>query len=165
MTSQWYYGRESDISGPVSDRELFDLAARGAIVRTDTIWRNDIEAGVQAGNVKYLFPVVDSPVPVADVPASVALNEVPEVPKAAVAAPTPAVRAPAPAKNGRATAGKGAVIMSQDGKTVKYRGKCTTCGREDSSYKSIPIPRGTIRAGFFCTKCRKRRDVEIHGIV
>jgi hypothetical protein len=158
MTSQWYYGRESEISGPVTDRELFDLAARGEIDPTDTIWRNDIEAGVRASNVKYLFPVADVPVPVA-------LNEVPEVPKAAEPVPKTPVPAPAAAKSGRATAGKGALILSQDGKTVKFKGKCTTCGREETSYKSIPIPRGTTRAGFFCTKCRKRRDVEIHGIV
>lgn len=164
MTSQWYYGRESDISGPVTDRELFDLAARGEIVPTDTVWRDDIEEGVRAGNVKNLFPVVESAVTVADVPPPVALSEVPEVPKAAEAVPPPPPK-PAAAKNGRATAGKGAVILNQDGKTVKYRGKCTTCGREEASYKSIPIPRGTTRAGFFCTKCRRRRDVEIHGIV
>lgn len=161
MTSQWYYGRGSDISGPVTDRELFDLAARGEIVPTDTVWRDEIEEGVRAGIVKDLFPVGESPVPAAEAP--VALTEVPEVAKAAEPAPTPLV--PAPARSGRASAGKGAVILSQDGKTVKFRGKCTTCGREESSYKSIPIPRGTTRAGFFCTKCRKRRDVEIHGIV
>jgi hypothetical protein len=165
MTSQWYYGRESDISGPVTDRQLFDLAARGEIVPTDTVWRDAIEAGVRAGDVKNLFPVTESPVPVAHVPVSIALNEVPEVAKAAVAAPTPPVPAPSPAKSGRATAGKGAVILNQDGKTVKFRGKCTTCGREEACYKSIPIPRGTTRAGFFCAKCRKRRDVEIHGVV
>jgi hypothetical protein len=82
----------------------------------------------------------------------------------AAAAAVPPVVVPAPAKKGgRATAGKGAVIVGQDGATVKYRGKCATCGREDASWKSIAIPRGTTRASFFCPKCRKRRDVEIHG--
>jgi hypothetical protein len=60
-------------------------------------------------------------------------------------------------------AGKGVVIVGQDGATVKYRMKCSTCGREESSWKSIAIPRGTTRTGFFCPKCRKRRDGEIHG--
>ena len=67
------------------------------------------------------------------------------------------------ASSGFAVAGKGAVIVSQDGATVKYRMKCTTCGHEDASWKSIPIPHGTARSGFFCRKCRKRRDAEIHG--
>ena len=48
------------------------------------------------------------------------------------------------------------MIIGQDGKTVKFRMKCTTCGKEDSSWKSIPIPHGVARAGFYCTKCRKR---------
>jgi hypothetical protein len=60
-------------------------------------------------------------------------------------------------------AGKGVVLVAQDGATVKYRGKCGTCGREDASWKSIPIPRGSARVGFFCPKCRKRREGEILG--
>ena len=70
---------------------------------------------------------------------------------------------PPPTRNARATVGKGAVILGQDGKTVKFRGKCTTCGREDTSWKTIAIPRGAIRASFFCAKCRKKRDIEIYG--
>src|SRR5262249_33888957 len=79
--------------------------------------------------------------------------------------PTPgwSTKPPNP-KTARAVPGKGVVIIGQDGATVKFRMKCTTCGREDTSWKSISIPRGTARAAFFCSKCRKKRDVEIHGI-
>jgi hypothetical protein len=76
----------------------------------------------------------------------------------------PVVQRPPPAKAARAVAGKGTVIVGQDGKTVKYRMKCVTCGKEDSSWKSISIPRGLARSSFFCPKCRKRQEVEIHGI-
>jgi transcription elongation factor Elf1 len=62
-------------------------------------------------------------------------------------------------------AGKGAVIVGQDGTTVKYRKKCTTCGHEDSSWRSIPITRGTTRVSYFCPKCRRTCAVEIHGHV
>jgi hypothetical protein len=81
----------------------------------------------------------------------------------------PAARVPglfplAPAvRSARAVAGNGVVIVGQDGVSVKYRGKCTACGREEAGWKTIPIPRGTARVGFFCPKCRKRRDGEIHG--
>ena len=142
MADQWFYGRGSDITGPVSGPELSGLAAGGTLLPTDTVWRDGVEDGVPAGQVPDLFPAAATPV-----------------------APTPA--APAGYRtmttNARAVAGKGAMIIGQDGKTVKFRMKCTTCGKEDSSWKSIAIPHGVARAGFYCAKCRKRRDAEIYG--
>jgi hypothetical protein len=143
MVAQWFYGRGSDISGPVSGADLAALAVGGQLLPTDTVWRDGIEMGERAGDVPELFP--------------------PDPAAAAVPNEVPAGTRPAAQRRGRAVAGKGAVIVSQDGATVKYRMKCTTCGREDASWKSIPIPHGTARNGFFCQKCRKRRDAEIHG--
>ena len=57
----------------------------------------------------------------------------------------------------------GAVIVGKDGTNVKFRMKCTACGHEDSSWKTMRITRGTTRSSFYCPKCRKRRDAEIHG--
>jgi hypothetical protein len=68
-------------------------------------------------------------------------------------------------KKGRALAGNGAVIVSQDGYTVYFRKKCTKCGYEDLSKSRMPIRNGVTRAGFFCPKCRKLRQVEIQGMV
>jgi hypothetical protein len=199
MPVQWYYGRGADITGPLSGRELSDLATSGKIVPTDTVWQEGVEAGVPARKVKNLFR---SATLSADRPSSGLVTPAPDValagestsavqrgvtsPGSTAAAPGPEVGAeviptgpvpdraaenssppgwsPARPKTARAVAGKGVVIVGQDGATVKYRMKCTTCGHEDSSWKSIPIPRGTQRASFFCSKCRKRRDVEIHGI-
>jgi GYF domain 2 len=184
MHGQWFYGRGSDINGPVSGQQLSDLAAGGQIIPTDTIWRDNVEEGVQAGKVKNLFrevvAVTESGAPASktlsladdlgavglvslsdDLPPSEAVKEI--VPTA-----TPEVAPPpksAPVRTARATAGKGAVIVGQDGKNVKFRGKCATCGREDSSFKSMAIPRGMARASFFCAKCRKRSDIEIFGIM
>lgn len=64
---------------------------------------------------------------------------------------------------GRATALKGAVIISQDGEYLKYRKKCTECGHEDSCTRAIPITNGVTRDTFFCSKCRKKREVVIQG--
>jgi GYF domain 2 len=64
---------------------------------------------------------------------------------------------------GRATVLKGAVIVSQDGEYVKYRKKCTQCGHEDSCTRAMPITNGVSRDTFFCTKCRKKREVVIQG--
>lgn len=197
MPNQWFYGRGSDISGPVSGSELAELAASGEVLPTDTIWLGGRESGVPAAKVKNLFP--------AKAPAAVNVSETGAGPSellgveasavAEVAAPsdpaglgpqepdppaTPMAGEPPPAdtapaapaaarpaastRTARATAGKGAVIIGQDGKSVKYRGKCTICGKEDSSWKSVAIPRGTARYSFFCPKCRKRQEVEIYGI-
>jgi hypothetical protein len=151
MAVLWFYGRGSDISGPVSGPELSALAADGQIVPTDTVWQDGIELGVPARDVPDLFP--PSPVDVA-------------APEAAEPAPFVGHMVGTLAKTqkrGRAVAGKGAMIISQDGTTVKFRMKCTTCGQEDASWKSIPIPHGVARSGFYCKKCRKRRDAEING--
>jgi hypothetical protein len=67
------------------------------------------------------------------------------------------------ARKGRATAGRGAIIVGQDGVNVKYRKKCTGCQHEDYSTNIMPIRNGVMRVGFHCPKCRKSRDVEIHG--
>ena len=138
MGDQWFYGRGSDISGPVSGAQLAGLAAAGTVLPTDMVWADGVEDGIPAGRVPELFPRPAGP------------------------ATMPGTRAAAP-KRGRAVAGKGVVLVGQDGATVKFRMKCTTCGREDSSWKTIPIPHGTARTGFYCTKCRKRRDGEVHG--
>src|SRR5262245_58233179 len=164
MPGQWYYGRGADIAGPVSDRELSDLAASDDLLPTDTVWREGVEAGVPAGKVKNLFrfaphpPARPSPDPVTPAPdvavseESTAANE--PTAKLPVASPGPEARAeviptgPAPEaeipptpgwstkppnpKTARAVPGKGVVIIGQDGATVKFRMKCTTCGREDT---------------------------------
>ena len=142
MADQWFYGRGSDITGPLSGPELSGLAAGGTLLPTDTVWREGVEDGVPAAQVLDLFPAAVKPDAA--------------TPKTPAGYRTVTTR-------GRAVAGTGAMIIGQDGKTVKFRMKCTTCGKEDSSWKSIPIPHGTARAGFYCTKCRKRRDAEIHG--
>jgi GYF domain 2 len=179
MGVRWYYGRGSDIVGPVSAAELSGLAETGQVLPTDTVWQEGVEDGVPAARVRNLFrapapapadsPASDPPSSTVEVspPVEPAASEQPAEPAAEPAEPksdAPVTSGwQAPPKGGRAVAGKGVVLVSQDGATVKYRGKCGTCGREDSSWKSIPIPRGSARVGFFCPKCRKRREGEILG--
>jgi hypothetical protein len=141
MAVHWFYGRGSDITGPVSGPDLSALAAAGTVLPTDTVWQDDVEMGMPAGDVPEFFP-----------PAVIG-----------TAAPADTMVGTLAKKRARAVAGKGAVIITQDGTTVKYRMKCSTCGQEDASWKSIAIPRGTIRNGFYCAKCRKRRDAELTG--
>jgi len=160
VADRYYYSHAEQKLGPCSDQQLKDLAAAGGILPTDTVWKEGIERGVDAGKVKNLFraaparpPVEVEPEPVA--PAGPALAEPP--------VPAPAPRKEPRARQGRATAGRGAVLVSQDGVSVKFRKKCTTCGHLDTSWNTIPIRNGIMRAGFYCIKCRKHRDVEVHG--
>jgi hypothetical protein len=179
MTNRWYFGRGDDITGPLSGRQLAELAAGGGVLPTDTVWKDDVEDGVPAGEVRNLFQPARSAEAAAPRPESLAPTVQPEgaVPAETVAAVAPApttaaeiMGPPAPPKpparsapKSRAVAGKGAVIVSQDGTTVRFRKRCTTCGHEDNCCSSASITPGLIRVGFFCPKCRKRRDVEIHG--
>jgi hypothetical protein len=111
-------------------------------------------------------PVVPEPVPPEE--AAVTEAELPAPPLAPAEPPPVAPDASAsnwqqPARKGRATAGRGAVLVGQDGVTVKFRKKCTTCGHVDSSWQTMPIRNGTMRSSFYCPKCRKSRDVEVNG--
>ena len=141
MADQWYYGRGAEIHGPFSGWQVAELADAGTVLSTDTVWEDGAEDGVPASSIAHLFPsgtVIALPV---------------------------AVPPPMPAKKGRAVAGPGASIVGQDGTTVRFRMKCTTCGREDNSSQTRAITRGTIRVGFFCAKCKKRRTAELNGFV
>ena len=133
------------------------------------IWQEGNENGLVAGKVKNLFSQALTVDVVATPALDAALVVETEVSPLAIVrdVPPPAdpsiLRPPAVVKKGRATAGKGALIIGQDGKTVKFRMKCTVCSYEDSSWKSLAIPRGTYRTSFYCPKCRKKRDAEING--
>ncbi|HVS35781.1 MAG TPA: GYF domain-containing protein [Gemmataceae bacterium] len=87
----------------------------------------------------------------------------------ATAKAVPREKAPPPTpelvRKRRAIAVKGAVILSQDGVTVHYRKKCSQCGFEDRCRSVMPIGNGMTRGNFFCTKCRKGREVQIQGIM
>jgi hypothetical protein len=77
----------------------------------------------------------------------------------------PAPPPPDPVRKRRAMALKGAVILSQDGVRVQYRKKCSQCGHEDTCRSNMLIGNGVTRTHFFCTRCRKNRQVEIHGVM
>jgi hypothetical protein len=186
VAEQWYYWREVEVLGPFSGRQLVDLAAAGGILPDDIVWKEGVERGVPASQVQHLFP----PVPAALATTATASSAGGTTPAVAGAA-EPAVGSDskgatasetatadsakaksgwgdvrnAPAGKARAVAGKGTAIVGQDGKTAKYRMKCTVCNYEDSSWKSWTITRGTARMPFYCPKCRKKVTVEIHGHV
>ncbi len=173
MIEQWYYWHESEILGPFSGKQLVALAAAGDIMPEDIVWKDGVEAGVSAHKVQHLFA---APPALENVPAAKAAEATEG--KGADGKATPPVspleeppksswdsgRAVSSSK-ARAVAGKGTTIVGQDGKTVKFRMKCTVCNHEDSSWKSMAITRGTTRKVYYCPKCRKKCNVEIHGYV
>jgi hypothetical protein len=181
MIDQWYYWHELEVLGPFSGKQLVDLAAAGGILPEDIVWKDGVEGGVAAHTVKHLFAV---PPPLAitvvttEAPGTSPVAVSAEVAKVADATAEPAAapveeppkstwdrgRATSSGK-ARAVAGKGAIIVGQDGKTVKFRMKCTVCGHEDSSWQSMTIARGTTRKMFYCPKCRKKCSVEVNGYV
>jgi len=189
VADSWYYSHDRKKIGPCSGRRMKELAASGGILPTDVVWKEGVEKGVAASKVKNLFAPPPAVAPVGEVPALPLLTEIPVSapeppgvdvkvePAAQTPTPEPAVPEAEPkppaaeppsgwnsgARKGLASAGRGALLVGQDGVNVKYRKKCTTCGHTDSSWNTMPIRNGVMRVGFYCPKCRKHRDVEVHG--
>lgn len=160
MAGTWYYTHDQAKIGPFTAQELTDLAARGDILRTDTVYRDGVARGILASRVKNLF-VPSAPL-LADAPPAL-IAAAPAPPEAEMPKPEieKAPAKPRPVKKGTALALKGADIVSQDGDYAKYRMKCTTCGHKDASCKTIPITNKTTNTGFFCPKCKRRREATI----
>jgi len=191
MADRWFYAADDNKIGPFSGQQLRDLADKGHVLATDTIWKEGVVKGVSANKVKNLFqacqpevPPVFSSVPAATMPSSsqpmvgapTGLATVSDDPltgtlpdkielQPEMLAPLPQkpTRVPEPVKKRRAVAKKGAIIVSQDGVYVKFKRKCTVCDFEESSWHTMQITIGTMKSPFFCPKCRKRRDVEMQG--
>ena len=63
----WYYAREGERHGPVTEAALRDLAARGLLHPPDLVWRPGMAAWAPAAQVADLFPpgTVPPPLPMA----------------------------------------------------------------------------------------------------
>jgi hypothetical protein len=107
---------------------------------------------------KSAEPLIKATVMIQEMPSDLELRPIEEAPL-----PPASGWGPKGAGRARAMAGKGAIIVGQDGTNVQFRKKCTTCGHEDNCRSRIPIRPGTTKVGFYCSKCRKRREVEIQG--
>ena len=193
MTTLLYVARDDKTFGPFSAAQLRRLAAAGKLRLTDTVWKEGLEKeAVSVARVKNLFPPPPAPVPppapepevsaepflpdpvaavppapepaLPDVPLWMGSEEPRLVPEAAPAEKPPLPTPEAPRKR-RAIGLKGAILMSQDGVSVRFRKKCSVCGFEDSSQSTMLISLGVTRTTFFCRKCRKSRDVQIQGLM
>jgi hypothetical protein len=163
MAGTWYYTHDQEKIGPFTGQQLTDLAARGDILRTDTVFKDGVAGGFLASRVKNLFvPGIPAPAPppadapAAEEPAAASPEEL--TPESEI---EKAPAKPRAVKKGTAFALKGADIVSQDGDYAKYRMKCTTCGHKDASCKTIPITNKTTNTGFYCPKCKRRREATI----
>jgi len=181
MAQQYYYSRGADEFGPFSADQLRELAATGRIEPTDAVWRQGSERRCLASRVEHLFP----PRPPADIapeatpepeaettPADTESVQAAEEPAdAEVAAPEPPAKSAFfgnhPAEKPRpkrVTAIKGAILVGQDGYTVKFLKKCEKCQYEDRNRSTSVIRAGSTRVPFFCPKCRRGRQVVITGV-
>ena len=155
MGSGWYYARDGEErQGPFSGEQLKEFAAQGVIQPTDTIWKGGIADGVAANLVKNLFAAPPSAAPPSENRAAAPAEQKP-------APRRPTEQATEVEKKGSATAVKGADIINQDGKEARYRMKCTECGHKDSSSRVIRLTNKTYSMGFYCPKCKRKREVVI----
>lgn len=67
MANQWYYNREGQQQGPISDFELRKLANDGTLKTEDLIWKEGMAEWRKAGSMKGLFqkstPSTPPPIP------------------------------------------------------------------------------------------------------
>lgn len=167
MADQWYFASDNKRIGPFSAEQLKKLAAEGSLLPTDTVWKEGIEKGVVATKVKHLFPEPkihvfpaiahprpETPFPLAEgadlQPKEAAFSNHNELSPQREATPT-----------GKATLIKGAVLISQDGKKVVYKKRCSRCGTKDRFPTTLPLKEGVYRGRFFCPQCRRTGPVEI----
>lgn len=184
MVRSFFYGRDDVQFGPFDAQRMRALALAGQILPTDSVWQADTTRKVSAASVKGLFQV-SSPT-MTDLPAATAVVETPatepdapdsstpveadasdESPFVAPTPPAPVASRP-PVESGRKKriiSIKGGVLVGQDGISVQFRKKCSTCNKEDSCRSTATIRVGCNRVTYFCRICRKARVVEMQGIV
>lgn len=69
MANQWYYTRDGEKLGPVSDSDLRKLAADGSLKPDDQIWKEGMDGWRNAGATKGLFTETKkTPPPIPPVP-------------------------------------------------------------------------------------------------
>jgi hypothetical protein len=175
MSDNWYIARGDQQLGPYTVFELKELGMAGQVEATDEIWKEGMPNRVPATKVKGLLPVSEIPDSGAGESAPAALAEEnseepagaePQAPKtpeqlAEERRKAAAARAATETRKRRVTASKGAIITAQDGKEVRFRKKCVTCGTEDRGKSMMPLRPGTTRTSFFCPSCRRLKPVEI----
>ncbi len=182
MSQLWFYGKLDSKLGPYSALQLRALAVAGKILVTDTVWKDGIVLGVLADRVKNLFPIPalvprlkELIIPIVTLgmeephsPRMAAVGQVEAIVKCALVLDPKTANLPGEqkklVKKLRALAIRGAKITGQDGVTMQIRKICTTCGHEDPARISMAIRIGKTRIVFYCSKCRKARDVEIQGL-
>jgi len=188
MADQWYYASDQEKLGPFSSAQLKELAAIGRLAPTHTVWKEGVEKGALAAKVKNLFPVPQGAPPAVPDQATIpvpapaseplsptppplvenqgpALQAIAEEDQKVQSKKAPKVNQPSSKRLFRVVGSSGAVVLGHDGTSVRYRKKCPKCGYEDSSLKTMSIRSGVNRDRFFCQKCRKLQQVEIHGAV
>jgi hypothetical protein len=70
--SDWYYAVDGQQFGPVSNRELHDLAGSGGLQPTDLVWQEGFDDWRQATTVSGLFPLGGTSAPPQPPPVNVA---------------------------------------------------------------------------------------------
>jgi hypothetical protein len=162
MATQYFFAHGDTQHGPYSALEMQGLAVAGKIEQTDTVWREGIGQPIPAARVKHLFPNLEG------APAADAAPVEDAEPAPSPAFTPPAEKAPPRMaemdRPRRVVSIKGGIVVSQDGRIVQYRKKCTICGHEDPARSRAIIRPGSMTVSFYCRKCRKSRAVAMTAI-
>ena len=170
MTGQYFFAHGETEHGPYSADQMRSLATDGKIEPTDFVWQHGMTRRFAASRVQHLFE--DAPdsadsdeTDVATAEAEAPLQAAEEKPADAIAERPveKPMRVPEKERPRRVVTIKGGVLVSQDGKHVQFRKKCTVCGYEEQGRTTQVIRPGAMKMAFFCRKCRKGRSTEMTG--
>lgn len=127
MSNQWFYAHDENRIGPYSDQQLRALADAGAILPTDTVWKEGIKEGILASRVKNLFAVIEV----------AALPHQPVEHERQPPVTAPSVPAPEPIPVEPTSANKKDVAASADAPAPLVHPKLT---KQEVSPPSSPVP-------------------------
>jgi hypothetical protein len=99
MAAEWYYAKNKQRVGPVTEAQLQELVRSGELSRSDMVWKQGMAKWMQAGQVPGLFEDRPPQAEMASVPPPLPAS--PEaIPVAARSAPTPVLPWPAEERSG-----------------------------------------------------------------
>jgi len=143
MANQWYYTRNGQRCGPVTEDQVRQFAATGQIQATDLVWTNGMAEWTQAGTV---FP----PPSIPDLPPQIPGGPPPLPPVVVAAGPPPLVPQPI------GVSPKARAFCQNCGQMVDERAAaCMSCGVAPTNGNRFCRNCGTQTnpAALVCTRC------------
>lgn len=89
--SQWYYAKNNQQQGPVSEEQLKQLVASGELQPSDLVWTEGMSQWAEARGMEWLFPAPTVPPPLSPMLSTTSSQLPPPVPSTITPPPSPRI--------------------------------------------------------------------------